>query len=150
MTTLLETILPATSDLDTLVGSAILPGESESDFKDRTLKNIIAVINEKPETYRAYGAWWFTIKKMIVEDAGYLGFGINVGEGEADVYRYKSDTHTLIAAWLYMNERVESGAIYSNSHMLDTDPSVDDEGYEYYLIDDSVESLISYRDGFKK
>lgn len=150
MTTLLETIIPATGDLDKLMPLALTAGESEADFKRRSLENLVELIKKKPETYRAYGAWWFTLKKMIIDELGYLGFGIYVGDGETDVYRYKSDTHTLIASWLYMNERSESGALYSNNHQLDTDPSVSEEGYDYYLIDRDVENLIEYLAGSKK
>lgn len=142
MTTLLETILPATGEIDKLIPQALLAGETAHSFKERYLKNLIDVVSKNPRIYRAYGAWWFTIKKMVIEDAGFLGFGINSGAGEADVYRYKKDIHTLIAAWLYMEGRTESGAIYSSSHLLDVDPSVSDEGYEYFLVDSDMEDLI--------
>lgn len=146
MTTLNETIQPTAFELDEILQQAT-QGVSDDEFIDKYLSNLIKLLANNPKMYRAYGAWWYSLKKMIIEQKGYSGFGVNLGSSETDIYTYKKPVHTLLAAWIYMNSRVESGAQYSSYHLLPTYATASDESYQYELIDPDMEMLIELKTG---
>ncbi|HEY3591703.1 MAG TPA: hypothetical protein VGL07_16815 [Buttiauxella sp.] len=131
----MNTLVPASEHLEPLMTEA-LAGRNEEEFIAGYLNGLVAILNKKPKAYRAYGPWWHEIKRMLVE----RGHGALAGEEYehtvAQIYSYEREAYTIIAAWLYYQNRVEDGLIYNAGHEL---PTEDGETYSYYLEDLALE-----------
>ncbi|MEB7891829.1 olxA [Hafnia alvei] len=144
MTTLIDTIQPPEAYLESVLPEG-LRQRSESEYVNQYLTNLIARLKAEPRLYRSFGAWWPSIKSLIIEQDENT-FGILVDSDVAAIYTMSRPALTIVAAHLYSNERVESGSVYSAYHSLDVNDDADDtEPYVYVSNDVDMEAFVQIR-----
>lgn len=144
MTTLIDTIQPPEAYLESVLPEG-LRQRSESEYVNQYLTNLIARLKAEPRLYRSFGAWWPSIKSLIIEQDENT-FGILIDSDVAAIYTMSRPALTIVAAHLYSNERLESGSVYSAYHTLDVNDDADDtEPYVYVSNDVDVEAFVQIR-----
>ena len=130
--------LPTKSDLKELIVEALENGNIEpSDFIAAHCSGLVKTLIESPLNYRAYGAYWWSVKR-ILNGQGYSELVGSVDEPiTADHFYIDDDVTTLCAAWYYMQDMFNSGNQTNNIHIYNDD--VLDEQFEYSLEDDDLE-----------
>lgn len=114
---------------------------TDEQFAERYLKGVVETLNAKPKMYRSFGAYWWAIKKLMLEK-GLLheGFGDSYDSTMAKQFSYESESLTVCAAYLYQQDAIESGLVFSNTHPLELENSVESETYTFE--DSDIERLI--------
>ncbi|HIF9347124.1 TPA: hypothetical protein ACX6RX_003235 [Photobacterium damselae] len=130
--------LPSKVDLKDLIDEALENGAINNDvFVENHCAGLITVLSENPLAYRAYGAYWWPVKKILNS----LGYGEFVGSSNEEVTAAKffieDDVTTLCAAWYYQQSIIDTGNMNSNIHIY-TD-SITDEQFEYSIDDIDME-----------
>lgn len=144
MTTLIDTIQPPEAYLEGILPQA-LGQRTESEYVKFYIANLIARLNTNPQLYRSFGAWWPSLKSLIIEQDEKI-FGILVDSDVAAIYTMSRPALTIIAAHLYSNEREANGSIYSAYHVLDVNDNADDtEPYVWISNDDDMEAFVQFR-----
>lgn len=144
MTTLIDTIQPPEAYLESVLPEG-LRQRSESEYVNQYLTNLIVRLKAEPRLYRSFGAWWPSIKSLIIERDENT-FGILIDSDVAAIYTMSRPALTIVAAHLYSNERVESGSVYSAYHSLDVNDDADDtEPYVYVSNDVDMEAFVQIR-----
>lgn len=114
---------------------------TDAQFAERYLKGVVETLNAKPKMYRSFGAYWWPIKKLMLEkNLLPMGFGDSYDATMAEQFTYESESLTVCAAYLYQQDAIESGLVFSNTHPLDLEGSLESEIYT--LEDSDVERLI--------
>ena len=90
-------------------------GATESQITDVLLRSFAKSIKEKPIRYRAFGAYWWLIKRQLIE--------LDLALDEViDLQTYKAITYgepvlDITAAWIYHTSQLElHGLMLSNQH----------------------------------
>lgn len=111
--------------------------QSQAQWLEQSRRNIAALIAKKPVEYRAFGAFWWAVKKQLTE-AGYL-----VGCATVDLERLAEVTtgdaaKDMAGALLFHNhasDQMNSGNVF---------PLDSDEGQvDYAIIDGEIEAIIA-------
>lgn len=134
-------LVPTVADLAELLDEATAKTQ-KSKYVESYLINLMALLKSNPRTYRAYGPYWWPIKRMLINRL-IADFGDNVEAVTVDKFFIEDEANTIIAAWAYQNYQFNNGYQNSPYHMLPI--TNDDEDYEYCLIDDSIENLITVK-----
>ncbi|MCD9516416.1 hypothetical protein [Photobacterium carnosum] len=127
--------IPTPKDLVPLYQEA-MEGQSEEQWQNTFLNAISKMINKDPLWYRAYGFYWWGIKQLLIEN-GLLEFEYIDAEWLEKI-RYENSVYLLLAAFAYHDERLEMGAKYDDSHVIEMN---DDTFDSYIMIDDELEQL---------
>ncbi|MCG3462209.1 olxA [Xenorhabdus bovienii] len=144
MTTLIDTIQPPESYLETILTEAI-GTKTEKEYVAFYLTNLITRLKAEPRLYRSFGAWWPSMKSLIIEQ-GEQAFSVLIDVDVATIYTMSRPALIVVAAHLYSNERFENGAIYSACHTLNVnDESDDTEPYQWFSNDEDMEMMIQLR-----
>ncbi|WP_413113367.1 hypothetical protein [Thaumasiovibrio sp. DFM-14] len=130
-------IKPSTEELDQAIQLEVPPAE-QAHFAHAALQGIIKVLAMNPKMYRAYGGYWWPIKRILIEQ-GHDQFGDTVELAGAAQFGYANPRHTIVAAILYARETAFK-APYSSSHSITLD---DGDLVDYTLIDEEMELLIN-------
>ncbi|MEC6833044.1 hypothetical protein VXS06_14850 [Photobacterium toruni] len=130
--------LPTKKDLLELINEALENGEIEpTTFVSNHCSGLVKTLIETPLNYRAYGAYWWAIKRILNNQ----GYGEFVGSEDepitADHFYIEDDVTTLCAAWYYMQIMTNGGNLTNNIHIYTDD--VSDEQFEYSLEDNDFE-----------
>lgn len=140
MTTLIDTVQPPEEHVVSALPDA-LAGRTEDEFVESYISALILRIKSSPKIYRSYGAWWPSVKELIIA-SGELGFGVTVDIDVAAIYKMSRPALTVIAGHLYSHERIDNGLIYSAYHVMDVhDSTLDSEPYVWVSGDDYMEIL---------
>ena len=140
MTSLKDTQRPDDQYLSTVLAGS-LGGRSEDEFMNDYLGGITHCLATEPRYYRSFGPWWAALKQLLVE-RGNSAVGHQIDEDIADIYQYDSDALTAVAAYLYQQQRLRNGLIFSSSHQLAVPENIDDEPYEFVSYDLDLESKV--------
>ncbi|UTZ44623.1 hypothetical protein [Vibrio campbellii] len=129
-----KVVLPTKEQLEPLVIEA---NEATNDeFVYKHLSGIKSMLTANPSMYRLYGAYWWSVKALLVE------YGFYEWTSDEPITRehfnFDEPEYLLAAAWAYHNHQLESGVMVSNLHSYE----VDSEPYEYALEDMDIELLI--------
>ncbi|WP_318491873.1 peptide-binding protein [Photobacterium leiognathi] len=131
-------LVPSVADLEHLLAEATAETE-QTEYVESYLTKLVDLLKSNPRTYRAYGPYWWAIKRMLINRL-ISDFGDNVEAVTVDKFFIEDEANTIVAAWSYQNYQFTNGNQTSPFHVL---PLVDDEDYEYCLVDDSMENLIA-------
>ncbi|WP_426575286.1 olxA (plasmid) [Xenorhabdus stockiae] len=144
MTTLIDTIQPSEAYLETVLAEAV-GTKTEKEYVAFYLTNLITRLKAEPRLYRSFGAWWPSMKSLIIAQ-GEKALGVLVDTDVAAIYTMSRPALIVVAAHLYSYERFERGLIYSSDHLLDVnDDAEDTEPYWWFSNDEDVETLIQSR-----
>lgn len=139
MSTLIDAILPTEKDLEDALFSVIESQEDQVLYVEKTLENLVTILNRRPEQFKSYGPWWPAIKTLLINH-GYGDFGQVVNSDVAQIFSYSRESLTLVAGILYSSERLESYLVSDAYHSLSVRPEADDtEPYLYISEDESLE-----------
>lgn len=140
MTTLIDTIKPAESDLLLFLDQA-LEGRTEAAYVADFMRGMGDRINSNPQLYHSYGPWWPAMKTLLLE-SGDLRLGQSVDADVAELYAMSRPALTILAAFLYSLDREQNEGIYNSVHFLPVAEYADDtEPYLYVSSDDSIEKF---------
>lgn len=149
MTTLIDTVKPTESYLNTLLPQA-LNGLDEDCYVEKCLSGLIDVLTANPKMYRVYGPWWPALKTLLLT-RGEVSLGQIVDSDVAEIYKMSRPALTLLSAYLYSGERVENDAVFNPVHVLEVAGYSDDtEPYIYTSYDESIERFRLRVDDAKK
>lgn len=128
-------IIPTAEQLQPLIEEA-LTNTTEAEFIQAHVNGITELLKQSPQSYRNYGAYWWSIKELLrVNDANY-------GDEDEPLTRkhfsYENPVHLLCAAWAYSNYIVDSGQTFTNIHNY---PTEEDEPFEYGIEDLDMEEM---------
>ncbi len=70
-----------------------------------------------PCRYRAYGPYWWSVKKSFL-DQGITEFGDSIDREWLEQTDYGNQFHNLLAAWVYNEGALDGGLIYSHGHTI--------------------------------
>ncbi|OKP01601.1 hypothetical protein [Xenorhabdus eapokensis] len=144
MTTLIDTIQPSEAYLETVLAEAV-GTKTEKEYVAFYIKNLITRLKAEPRLYRSFGAWWPSMKSLIIAQ-GEKAFGVLVDMDVAAIYTMSRPALMVVAAHLYSNERFKNGLIYSADHLLDVnDESDDTDSFLWFSNDEDMEVLIQSR-----
>ena len=116
---------------------------TEEDWVKENCRIIRKTLSDDPRRYRSYGPYWWIVKRAL-NDNGMTDFGTTIDLEWAEQADYGNTFLNLLAAWLYQEEALNTGLIYSNAHTIAFEPEeegVEHDISEYQLIDDEVEIL---------
>lgn len=116
---------------------------SEADWRAKMAKTLAGIISQNPIRYRAYGPYWWLLKKELIAN-GITMFGETVDAEGFEMCDYGDATYNLLAAWAYGEYAMDLGLIYSNEHNIDAIEDDDTEPHSrvYVIADDEVERLM--------
>ncbi|RIW17863.1 hypothetical protein [Vibrio harveyi] len=132
-----KVILPTKEQLEPLVTEA--NEATGGEFVSKQLTGIKKMLTANPAMYRLYGAYWWSVKALLVEHGFYDW--TNDEENTREHFNYDDPNYLLAAAWAYHNHQLESGSMTPNLHSYD----IDGEMYEYALEDVEIEYLMRSR-----
>ncbi|GAL07858.1 hypothetical protein JCM19237_238 [Photobacterium aphoticum] len=131
--------LPTPDALQPLIDEALEGGAlTKSDFVTNHCVGIITALVENPLAYRAYGAYWWPVKDILIRN-GFTELFTLDDQYEpitAKHFYIEDDATTLCAAWAYFDFMVETGNMLSNIHVYE---DADGEQFEYGLEDLDLE-----------
>ncbi|HHY0551925.1 TPA: hypothetical protein ACVU5P_004244 [Vibrio parahaemolyticus] len=135
--------LPSKDDLSELIQEALQDGKlTPAEFITNHCKGTVATLQKDPALYRAYGAYWWAVKRILNEQ-GYGEFvGSDIEEISADHFSLEDDATTLCAAWYYWNDTVNSGYQYNPIHVYSYEDDGDFVQFEYSIEDEGMESKV--------
>lgn len=121
---------PSTEDL----ASAAL-GKPLAEWAKGYLAALPMVMGKNPGFYRAFGPYWWLVKKALV-DSGNFTFGEESDAEWIEALDYGDSSLNLLAAYLYYDQRESMGGLLTQEHLLDSDG----DAVEYIISDPDMES----------
>ena len=139
---------PDTEALRNLKATALKNGSvTPEEWRAKFLKSVATIVTSNPKQYHSYGPYWWLLKRELIAD-GYGQFGDTVDAEWVEKLDYGDWIYNLLAAWVYAEQAIDLGLIYSERHsipMVSGDGSAGAEEYiEYVLIDEEVD-ILAYR-----
>lgn len=138
-------VRPSNKELDLLKLEATQNGTvSVEDWIKKFVISFTKLLKKDPLQYRSYGAFWWIIKKELIE-LGIKDFGEHIDLEFIEFLDYKDRVYNILASWAYMNSQEEIKTIHDNVHtMLYFDDDIGNEykSMEYILIDEEMEILV--------
>lgn len=131
-----DAIKPTIKDLQPLVDEVMADGRTKSEFVSSYIKGVAETLRKKPNSYLAYGMFWWSIKKLLISE-GVNEFGETIEAITPSVFDYPDPVYTCASAWAYHHDNIELGYAYNPEHTV---PLIGGDQYDYYLHDlDMVE-----------
>ena len=132
--------------LKPLLKQGLKPYQTEENYLTTMIDLIANILKKDPEQYRAYGPFWWCVKRLLLNQ-GYAYFGKFIDAEWFEKTTYNNDLWDLLAAYAYYDYAIAYGLNYSTSHQLaykiiDEDSFDEYEEFEYQLIDDDMEGRI--------
>ncbi|HBN6266214.1 TPA: hypothetical protein L3N15_004196 [Vibrio parahaemolyticus] len=135
--------LPTKDDLAELTKEALRDGElSHEDYVANHCEGLYKALQLNPGMYRAYGAYWWAVKRILNENGHGEFFGSDVEEITADHFSLEDDVTTLCAAWYYWNSNIEAGYMFNPIHVYSYEEDGDFVQFEYSLEDEDMEAKV--------
>lgn len=131
--------LPTPEALKPLLDEALEGGNLAPEvFINNHCAGLITTLVHNPLSYRAYGAYWWAVKRILLKH-GFVELFQLEDEDEpatAEHFYIQDDVTTLCAAWAYMDVMIDAGHQLSNIHVYEGE---DGEQFEYSLEDLDLE-----------
>ena len=112
-------------------------GATESQITGALLQSLAKSINEQPIRYRAFGAYWWLIKRQLIEN--------DLANDEViDLQTFKLTTYgspmlDITAAWVYYRQQLNlHGLMLSNEHQ-----PLNESNLGAFVQDEEMEKLIA-------
>lgn len=134
---MLEVMKPSTEVLDQMQAAAMSGGKSPETWLSEYLVGVAGILDRDPMRYRAYGPFWWGLKKALYV-AGFTRFGAFIDVECAEVTNCGSMVKNVLAAHAYEEYAVGYGLIFSSAHDF---ASPEGEAATYTLADDDMETL---------
>lgn len=135
--------LPTKEDLQDLINEALQNGAlSSEEFVKNHCAGLINTLEKDPALYRAYGAYWWSVKRILTAQGYDEIVGPDREEITADHFYIEDDVTTLCAAWYYWNFNIESGDMYSSIRIYSYEDDSDFVQFEYSIEDESMEERV--------
>lgn len=111
--------------------------QSQAAWLEKAKRNIAALLERKPQEYRTFGAFWWVVKKQLI-DAGYIASSATIPAEQYDQVATGSAALDMAGALLF-HEHTAGMFDTGNTFTLDSDEGVID----YVLDDQDMEALIA-------
>lgn len=116
--------------------TAIMPQVDDVQaWRAKLLGSFETVLKKKPLTYRAFGPYWWLLKRMFIEH-DIVRFGTSSDAEWVEATDYGDDTLNLLAIYAFYDHSSNIGLLYSNAHTV---PLEDGEALNYVLVDEDME-----------
>jgi len=109
---------PAESDLQGILEQATA-GQTLEAWKKKFLAGLKAILTKDPTRYRAYGPYWWPLKKVYI-DQGDLAFGESVDLEWLEAMDYGKPELNIIAAHAYEEVRICKNMVDDPFHVMET------------------------------
>jgi mRNA-degrading endonuclease HigB of HigAB toxin-antitoxin module len=106
---------------------------SEADWRIRMLGTIAKNLGKTPKRYRAYGPYWWNLKKVLPDMDNFIDVDM------AERFDYGNDSLNIMAAVMYASHRIDIGLIYVNTHPIG---DAGNDGEEVAIEDSNIELMI--------
>lgn len=120
-----------------------LANHAEEEWRKNILGNIANILRREPLRYRAYGPYWWILKREMLNQ-GIKDFGSHIDAEWYGNTDYGNSTINILAAWLYEDNGFSFRNIYSSDHNV-TFLQGENEGEidvrVYTLVDEDMEML---------
>lgn len=136
---------PTKEELEALRAEATKNGKvTEEEWVAKHCELVTKILLQDPLRYRSYGPYWWVLKSALLERGASFGFFDFVDAQWMEAVDYGSTFLNLLAAWMYAENALDMGLIYSHEHTVAFEP--EEEGMEqdvrpYFLIDEDMETL---------
>lgn len=116
-------------------------GVDDVDFVERFIQGTIKTLKSKPLAYRSFGAYWWPIKRLIVNAKVYHNdFGDSYDTELNEAFSYDSDAITVCAAFLEQEANISEGNMMATVFNYE-----DEDGQNISLtVHDDVMEKIAY------
>jgi len=130
---------PTEEDLQPLLTEATTEaGQTVEEWMPRLLASIKAVLLATPLRYRAYGPYWWALKRAYI-DSGDTTFGNFLDMEWLQAMDYGKPELNLLAAWAYSDARFNRGLTTDPWHLLEDLSGDEPEEIEYVSVDPDME-----------
>lgn len=137
-------IKPSIQELELLRGAATQNGKtSEKEWVQKNCELNARFLRKDPARYRSFGPYWWVLKDEMLKH-GITDFGDFLDMEWLELCKYDTPFHTLLAAWMYSENAIDMGLIYSNEHLVSYLPEETDQENDvrpYIVADDEMELL---------
>lgn len=133
---------PSIDELEALRALATKNGSvTESEWCAKNVEIQAGFIRQDPLRYRSFGPYWWILKRAMLKH-GIDDFGDFIDSEWESLCDYGTEFHNLLAAWMYAENALDMGLIYSNAHTVAFEPEEADMERDirpYQLVDDDME-----------
>lgn len=119
-----------------------LENKSDTDFVRTYLSGVVRSLIENPLIYRSFGAYWWPLKELIIEN-GVTVLGDNLEAETTEHFRYEEDSLTCCAAYAMQQTKLKDNQLLSSDNLLDL---VGGDVQEYALYDVKLEELAALKE----
>lgn len=130
----MKIVKPTEADLAGLVVEAT-ESQTLTQWRERYLSMLDDFFTRNSLRYRAYGPWWWLVKKEMIA-AGNFEFGEEFDAEWVEALDYGRIELNLLAAQGYADWKVETGGMHEPLHTLEME---DGEFFDYLLTDTDME-----------
>lgn len=124
------------SKLTSEVLLSVINGKPLPEWAAGYLAKLPDFLENNPGFYRAFGPYWWLVKKALV-DHKVFEFGDEVDREWFEALDYGDEGLNLLAAFAYYEERYSQGALTEQQHIIDDLEAVD--SIEYLIEDADME-----------
>ena len=109
---------PTEDDLTPLLAQATA-GKSLEEWTEKFLANLKALLLREPIRYRAFGPYWWALKKIFIAK-GDLSFGEEIDLEWLEAMDYGKPELNILAAFAYEEQRLAASLIDDPFHIMET------------------------------
>ena len=114
-------------------------GASDEEFVERYVQGIIKTLKSNPLLYRSFGAYWWPLKRLIVNAKVYHNdFGESYSEEFNKALSLDSDALTVCAIYLEQEDNIATGNTTSTAFNYE---AMDGSEIEITIEDDIMEKI---------
>lgn len=139
-----QLVKPSIDDLELLRPEATQNGQvSEDEWVKRNCELNASLLRKDPRRYRSFGPYWWVLKESM-HNNGITDFGEFIDKEGCNLCQYDTPFHSLLAAWIYSENAIDSGLMYANEHIVSYLPDEADQENDampYVVADDEMELL---------
>lgn len=125
---------PSEQDLQPLYAEA-MANQTVDQWIAKLLKGIKSILERDPARYRAYGPYWWLVKKAFVDRDDFT-FGESLDAEWVEAMDYGKPELNLLAAWAYEDVQISRGLTYESIHTLEDGEG---EAVEFLSADEDME-----------
>lgn len=116
-----------------------MAGRTLDQWMEKFLSSLKTILLDNPLRYRAYGPYWWPLKKMFI-DRSDLSFGDFIDAEWLSIMDYGKPEENIIAACIYEDIRVAKNLIDDPFHVMETADGAD--AIEYASNDPDMEMMV--------
>ena len=109
---------PSEEDLKPILEQATA-GTTVEEWREKFLANLKALLLREPIRYRAFGPYWWAVKKIFIDLLDF-SFGEEIDLEWAEALDYGKPELNLLAAFAYEEQRLAASLVDDPFHVLET------------------------------